>query len=88
MPQQIQNGKKQMAARQGYEYAQILCSAVAEAFPGGDVIDIRDEIQWGVEQVSDDPEERADLLPYVAYGFSQGTIDQLYRGEDRYDVGT
>lgn len=87
MQKQKQNEKERMAIRQGYEYAQILCEGVAEAFPGGEVIDVGEEIQWGVEQVSDDPEERADLLPHVAYGFRQGTIDMLYRGEDRYDIG-
>lgn len=80
------NGKERKAIRCGYSHAQILCEGLAEAFPGGDVIDVREEIRWGVRQVSDDQQERADLLPYVAFGFRQGTIDLLYRGEDRYDV--
>lgn len=78
--------REQLAIREGYEYAQILTEGIAEAFPDGEVIDIRDEIQWGVEQVSDDPEERAELLPYVAFGFRQGTVDRLFGGENRYEL--
>ena len=75
-----------MAIRQGYEHAQIFTEGVAEHFPEGDVIDVREEIHWGTKLVSDDPQERAELLPFVAYGFYQGTLDQLYQGEDRYVV--
>lgn len=80
------NEKERKAIRCGYNHAQTLTEGVAEQFPEGDVIDVRKEIHWGTELVSDDPQERAELLPYVAYGFHQGTLDQLYQGEDRYAV--
>ena len=77
---------EQGAIRVGYEYAQILGQGVAERFPNGSEVDVREEIQWQTEQIADDPKERADLLPYVAYGFRQGTLDLLYQGDHRYVI--
>lgn len=74
------------AIRSGYDYAQTLTSGVAEQFPEGGKIDVREEIFWVTEQVSDDPEERAKLLPHVAYGFREGVLDRLFKGESRYQL--
>lgn len=82
----MENEIQREAIRTGYQYTQILCHAVGERFPDGDTVDVNEEIRWNAEQLTDDPEERAELLPYVAHGFRQGTMDLLYRGTHRYSL--
>lgn len=83
----IQEKQKGRAAiRFSYDYGQTLADSIADAYPAGEKIDTREEIRWCLEQISDDPRERAELLPYAVYGFRQGTVDMLYEGEDRYHI--
>lgn len=76
--------QERAAIRDGYQFGQDYADGILRQYPEEGTVDVREEIQQYAEAAFDDPQECTELLPYVVYGFRQGTIDWLYRREDRY----
>lgn len=79
--------EKRAAIRDGYDFGVNRANSILHNYPEEETLNVREAIQGYVEAIYDDPEERVEMLPYVVYGFRQGTIDWLYRREDRYAIG-
>ena len=73
--------------RDSYEYGQILGNVAADCYPNGDRVDLRGEVMWQAEKLSDDPTEAAEIVPYVEYDIKQGVLDRVLGGEHRYELG-
>lgn len=84
MTESVANGKERTAMRRAYQYAQTLSAGLADMFPNGANVNIREEIHWIAEEVTNSPEEAVELLPNIVVAFRQGVLDLLFQGEDRY----
>lgn len=76
--------QKRDAIRSGYQLGADCVGRILHHYPEEKTIDVREEIHAFVEFTYDDSQDRIEMLPYIVYGFRQGTIDWLYQGEDRY----